>query len=214
MAQGRGELYPVFLDLRGLPVLVVGAGGVAARKVRALLQARARVTVVAPRFGPRFTELRGLRRRRRAFRAQDLRGARLVFAATDDRALNTRVAVLAERRGVWANVAAPPEAGRLLVPACLRRGRLCIAVSTAGVSAAAARALRREWALRLGPSWGAFLDLLASRRARILKLVPDPRRRRRLLQTLGAPRWVRLIQRRGRAAVARAMDRLIRQAAP
>jgi precorrin-2 dehydrogenase/sirohydrochlorin ferrochelatase len=210
--QRNPHLYAAFLDLRGAPVLVVGGGAVAARKARALLKAGARVTAVAKRFDVQLQRTSGLRKLRRGFRRADLRGARLVFAATDDRQLNARIAARAEERGIWANVAAPPEAGRLVIPATLRRGRLCLAISTGGASAAAARGLRLEFARRLGAEWAAFLDLLEARRGCAQRAAPEAIRRRRLLRALGHPRWVKFIRRHGRRAAARAMDALIRAA--
>src|ERR1051325_8694810 len=65
--------YPIFLDLAGKPVLMVGAGKVALRKTKGLLEAGAAVTVVAPRAEPEFARL-GIIMRPRAFRASDIRG--------------------------------------------------------------------------------------------------------------------------------------------
>ena len=72
--------YPVFLDLKDRPVLVVGAGKVALRKTRGLVEAGARITVIAPEWEPEFEEL-PVRLVRRRFRASDLAGALLVFGA-------------------------------------------------------------------------------------------------------------------------------------
>src|SRR5688572_5929307 len=80
------NLYPIFLDLRDRPVVVIGAGKVALRKTRGLLEAGARVTVVAPQWEMEFEGL-AVRLVRRRFRATDLTGAVLVFATTDDRAV-------------------------------------------------------------------------------------------------------------------------------
>src|SRR5215471_17853812 len=74
--------YPIFLDLESRPVLVVGAGKVALRKTRGLIEAGARVTVIAPRHRPEFEAL-PVRLVGRAFRPSDLAGAVLVFAATN-----------------------------------------------------------------------------------------------------------------------------------
>src|SRR4051812_41844237 len=87
--------YPIFLDLQDRPVLVVGAGPVALRKTRGLLEAGARVTVVAPDALPEFADL-PVRLIRRPFRAADLAGAVLVFAATDDRNVNHRIGIAAK----------------------------------------------------------------------------------------------------------------------
>src|ERR1035438_6583048 len=72
--------YPVFLDLKDRPVLVVGAGKVALRKTRGLVEAGARITVVAPECEPEFEDL-PVRLGRRGFRASDMANALLVFAA-------------------------------------------------------------------------------------------------------------------------------------
>jgi precorrin-2 dehydrogenase/sirohydrochlorin ferrochelatase len=201
--------YPVFLDLHGLPVKVIGGGAVAARKVRGLVDAGARVTVIAPRFCASLARRRGIVRVKRAFRTGDLKGARLLFLATDDPALNRTMAVEAERRGLWANVASPPEAGRISLPASFRRGPLCVAVSTGGASAAAASALRKDLSEHLDAAWSTFLELLKSRRRKVQHSVDDPERRRRLLLALGDPIWVTLIRSKGARAAARRMDELI-----
>jgi len=213
MAERSALMYPAFLDLHGLPVTVVGGGPVAARKARGLLKCGARVTLIAKKFSRACKRLRGVVKRLRVFRESDLRSARLVFMATDDLVLNVRIGKLAEERGIWANVASPPESGRFAVPACVRRGRLLVAVSTGGASAAAAKALRRHLSARLDPAWGTFLELLRARRHRVLRRVRQPGRRHHLLLALGDPIWVTLIRRKGRAVAARRMDELIAHAA-
>ena len=123
--------YPVFLDLKGRPVLVVGAGKVALRKTRGLVDAGARVTVVAPEWNEAFGSL-PVRRVTRRFRASDLEGMALVFAATDDRAVNRRIGIAAKGRGLWANIADSAEECDFVVPARVGRGAVQIAVSTGG----------------------------------------------------------------------------------
>jgi siroheme synthase-like protein len=135
--------YPIFLDLQGRRVLVAGAGPVALRKTRGLLDAGARVTVVAPAWDPEFERL-PVRLLRRRFRASDLDGAALAFAATDDRRVNRRIGAEAERRGVPANIADCAEECRFLVPARLARGAFHIAISTGGASPRLAADLRRR----------------------------------------------------------------------
>src|SRR5689334_16865575 len=95
--------YPIFLDLAGKPVVVAGAGKVALRKATGLLEAGAQVTVVSPRIKPEFEDL-PLTIKRRRFRNADVEGAALVFAATNDRAVNHQVARAARRHGIPANI--------------------------------------------------------------------------------------------------------------
>jgi siroheme synthase-like protein len=135
--------YPIFLDLRGRAVLVAGAGKIALRKTRGLLEAGAQVTVVSPAWLPDFEAL-PLRLVRRRFRAPDLEGAALVFAATDDRAVNRRIGALAKRRAILANIADSAEECGFIVPARLERGGVQIAISTGGRSPRAAAELRRK----------------------------------------------------------------------
>lgn len=203
--------YPVFLDLHDLPVKVIGGGAVAARKVGGLIEAGARVTVIAPRFCGPLSRRQGITRIRRTFLPADLKDARLVFAATDDVVINRSIAELAERKGLWVNVASPPDAGRLALPASFRRGPLCVAVSTGGASAAVARALRKKLSANLDRAWGTFLALLKVRRIRIRQRIADPAVRRRVLLALGDPIWVDLIRKKGGRTAARRMDELIAQ---
>jgi siroheme synthase-like protein len=135
--------YPIFLDLRGRPVLVVGAGKVALRKARALVEAGARVTVVAPEWEPEFEDLPA-RLLRRHFRATDLAGAMLVFAATDDRLVNHRVGVAAKGKGVFANIADSAEECDFVVPARLQRGPVQVAVSSGGENPRLSAEMRRK----------------------------------------------------------------------
>jgi len=125
------KYYPVFLDLKDRPVLVVGAGRVALRKTRGLLEAGARVTVVAPEWDPEFESL-PVRLVRRRFRAGDLGNCALVFAATDDRLTNHRIGIAARGKGLFANIADSAEECHFLVPARVQRGSLQIAISTGG----------------------------------------------------------------------------------
>ena|SRR5689334_3588476 len=135
--------YPVFLDLKDRPVLVVGAGKVALRKTKGLLEAGARVTVVAPDALPEFDEL-PVRLLRRPFRAADLAGALLVFAATNDRQVNHRIGIAAKGRGVFANIADSASECDFLVPARVTQGEIQIAISTGGLNPRVSAELRRK----------------------------------------------------------------------
>ncbi|MBI3679561.1 MAG: bifunctional precorrin-2 dehydrogenase/sirohydrochlorin ferrochelatase [Acidobacteria bacterium] len=123
--------YPVFLDLRNRPVLVVGAGKVALRKVNGLLEAGARITLISPE-GEREFEKLPVQWRRRRFRASDVGRHALVFTATNDRAVNHAVAQVAARRRIPVNVADSAEECTFLTPARVRQGRIQVAVSAGG----------------------------------------------------------------------------------
>lgn len=135
--------YPVFLNLRGKRVLVVGAGKVALRKVKGLLESGAEVTVVGPDIHPDFYDLR-VTIEVRPFRPDDIKEQALVFAATNDRAVNRTVGELARARRIPANIADAPEECGFLVPARVRKDNLEVAVSTGGDNPRLAAELRRR----------------------------------------------------------------------
>jgi siroheme synthase-like protein len=135
--------YPVFLDLKDRPVLVVGAGKIGLRKTRGLLECGARITVVAPEWEPEFEDL-PLRLIRRRFRASDLTGVFLVFAATDDRLTNHRIGIAAKGKGLFANIADSAEECGFIVPARVHRGEIQIAISTGGENPRLSADLRRK----------------------------------------------------------------------
>jgi len=139
--------YPVVIDMATRPVLVIGGGAVAERKVEGLLAAGAEVTVLAPELTARllaWAEEGHLRAVRRAYRAGDLEGYRVAFAATDDGVVNAAVAREARERAVWLNAADDPGHSDFILPSVLRRGDVVVAVTTGGASPALARAVREE----------------------------------------------------------------------
>lgn len=136
-------LYPIFLNLKDREVLVVGAGTVGLRKVRGLLEAGARVTVVAPMSAPEFDKM-PVRLVRRRFRDSDLAAVSLVFAATNNRAVNRRIGSLARQKGIFANVADSATECDFLVPARISKGKIQIAISTGGTSPRLAAELRKK----------------------------------------------------------------------
>lgn len=162
-----GARYPVMVDLAGRPVLVVGGGAVATRKVLGLLDAGARITVVAPALSAPLAELVGrglLRWVEGAYaglgRADDGRPWALVVAATDDAPTNAAVAADAERTATWANDATDPAGGTAALPAVRREGHLTVAVSTGGVHPAVARWACDEAVEALGSAPVVALDLV------------------------------------------------------
>jgi precorrin-2 dehydrogenase/sirohydrochlorin ferrochelatase len=150
-------LYPIFLDLSGRRCVVIGGGEVANRKARKLLQARARVVVISPEIGAELESV-AVEVHRRPYRAGDLEGAYLAFAATNVREVNAAVAREAKERGVPVNVADKPSEGDFALPSTLRRGRLQVAVSTGGASPTLAQRIRGELEEAFGPEWAGIVE--------------------------------------------------------
>ncbi len=163
--------YLVNLVLQNRPVLVVGAGAVAARKIAALVEAKAYVTVVASRVGEAVhaLELGGyLHIERRSYAPGDARGAFVVVAATDDDEVNRRVAEDARAAGALVNVVDRPALCTFTVPAVVRRGDLTLAVATEGRCPSLARAIREQLERQYGPEYADAVARLADLRQRLI----------------------------------------------
>ena len=164
---GPGEGLPLTVYLAGCRVLVVGAGPVAARKVRRLDAVGAEVTVVAPEAVAELSEAarRGrLTWHRRPFESTDVEGAALILAATASSEVNDRVAEAAAAQSTLCVRADGARHGTASFAAAVRRGPLTIAVSTDGAAPALARRVREELAERYDEPYGQLAALLGSLR--------------------------------------------------
>jgi uroporphyrin-III C-methyltransferase/precorrin-2 dehydrogenase/sirohydrochlorin ferrochelatase len=123
--------YPIELDLHDRRAVVVGGGSVALRRARALVEAGARVTVIAPRVADELTEL-PVTVLRRDYQDGDLSDAWLVHAATNDAQVNERVAAAAEHARIWCIRADDGPASAARMPAVTRHGDITVAVTAGG----------------------------------------------------------------------------------
>jgi precorrin-2 dehydrogenase/sirohydrochlorin ferrochelatase len=167
--------FPIFLDLGGRGCLVVGGGSVGCAKAKRLMEAGAEVLVVDPAPSPALKELAlsgfPLRLEARAFRPEDCDSRLLVFACTDDPAVNASVAAAASARRVLccradAVSATSPEdqRGNFTSGAVLRRGALCVAVTSGGAAPGLAAAVRDRIATVIGEEFGEAAEMLSGLR--------------------------------------------------
>ena len=181
------KYYPVLLDLRDRPCLVIGGGAVAERKAIALFDAGADLTVVSPSLTPtleRLAHTNKITHRRKPYDEHDLSGMYLVVAATNDPAVNAAAAHACRQRGTLINAATTPEESTFIVPSVVERGDLLLAVSTCGSSPALSRKVRQELEKAYGPEYAVFLEKMALLRRRLLHEVADETTRRRAFQTV------------------------------
>lgn len=162
--------YPIFLNVSGKKCIVVGGGEVALRKVEALLGHGAEVTVISPEL---CSGLSALARQvkiqviERRYATGSLDGALMVIAATDDRQTNLAVAEEAKKAAVPVNVVDDPASSDFIVPSCLSRGDITIAVSTAGKSPALARKIRCILENNFGDEYALLASLVEEVRAEL-----------------------------------------------
>lgn len=195
----------IALQLPGRRCLVVGGGDVARRKVTTLLRGGAQVTVVAPEVAEEFPSDTALIVHRREFEAADAEACDLVFACTDDRAVNAAVAKAATKGGVWVNVADDPDASTFFVNAAVQRGDLSIGVSTAGASPALARRIRKTLEAQFGEAYAPFVNLLADMRKEVFATESAPEKRRAAFDRMAAVPCERIMADGGVNALAGAL---------
>lgn len=185
--------FPFFVELEGKRGVIVGGGKVAARKVEKLLAFDPKLTVIAPDIEA-CVRIQGeslqkdaavsLHFEERAFRAEDLRGADFVVAATDDEALNGRIADICKEKRIPVNVVDDRERCTFFFPALVKEGPLTVGISTDGKSPLAASWVRQEIAGMLPESFGEVINLLGQIRPLVLELVAGEEDRKKLFEEL------------------------------
>lgn len=165
--------FPLFVDLTDKPCLVVGAGPVAARKAGLLAGFGARVTVVSPDADGEGNASVPAKAIARPFQPGDLADQSLVVAATDDAALNARIASLCRERRIPVNVVDDPAQCTFIFPSVARKGPIVAAVSTGGACPVAARLLRERVEGLLTDGLCATVARLGARREALKREMPD-----------------------------------------
>jgi uroporphyrin-III C-methyltransferase/precorrin-2 dehydrogenase/sirohydrochlorin ferrochelatase len=179
--------FPVFFDLKGLRVLIVGGGEVALRKISLLERTGALISVVAPQVAPQLMQRAAagtLKLAIREFVPDDLEGARLVIVATSRRAVNRWIATLSDARHIPVNVVDDRDASRFIVPAIIDRDPVLVAISTGGTSPVLARRLRERLEALIPERIGEFAAWLRSLRASARRSLRDTSERRRFFETV------------------------------
>lgn len=167
----RLKYYPICWDISGKRCVVIGGGKVAERKVERLLSCGARVEVVGKALTPALAEWKGEGRivhREADFAEEHLAGASLAIGATDDEAVNERIAQAARLRGIPVNIVDDPARCDFILPAVVERGDLMIAVSTGGKSPALAREIREELEGRYGAEYAVLCEILGELREQVI----------------------------------------------
>jgi precorrin-2 dehydrogenase/sirohydrochlorin ferrochelatase len=178
--------YPVFLNIKDKEVVVIGGGKVAERKVRTLCKAGAKVKIVSPKITAYLKKLKKTGRLKhidRSYRKGDLKNAFIVIACTPSEEINKKIARDAPN---LVNVTDTPSAGNFIVPSVVKRGHLTIAISTGGISPAAAKTIRKELEKLYGEEFARYLRLLEKIRKKALKQIPDKKLREKFLKEIAS----------------------------
>jgi len=199
---GNHDFYPAFLNLKGKKVIVVGGGKVAERKILTLLKVDADVTVISPTITKRIEVLKRRGRIRhisRTYRKGDQKNAFLVIAATDSQDINKEVS---QDAVCLVNVVDSPSLCNFIAPSVVKRGPLTIAISTSGISPGLSRTIRKEIEKLYGSQFTKYLDFLKKIRNRVMKEIPDCRKRAEFLKGIASENMLKILRQKGFREVA------------
>ncbi len=181
MRRERLSVFPAFHKVAGRPVLIVGEGAEAAAKLRLLLETEARIRLVAASPNPELDLLLAegtVEHRRRPFRAEDLDGVVLVFAASGVRNQDAGIVAAARRRNIPANAVDLPELCDFYTPAIVNRAPVAVAITSTGAGPVLAQKLRACIEAALPQEIGALARLGESFRGAAEKVLPKGQPRR------------------------------------
>lgn len=181
------EYLPIFMNLKHSDCLVVGGGGIAARKVALLIKAGADVTVVSPGLAPELVRLKqeqAYAHHERGFEDEDVEARTLIIAATDDRQLNEHISTMAADRNIPVNVVDNTELCSFIMPSIIDRSPVQIAVSTGGASPVLARMIRTRLEGLIPASFGRLGRLVSDFRSKVKETFDTVEQRRGFWETV------------------------------
>ena len=171
----RYPYYPIFLDIESRNVVIIGGGNVCARKAETMMNYGARVTVVSPEFTDeieQWARVGVLQIQRKKYEENDLDGANIVIASTDDQNVNEQIAADCRLRRIPVNVVDVTPLCEFIVPAIIDKGSVTLAVSTGGKSPALARTLKEDLQRLIGPEYAEVNDVLGTLRDSAKRVLP------------------------------------------
>jgi uroporphyrin-III C-methyltransferase / precorrin-2 dehydrogenase / sirohydrochlorin ferrochelatase len=177
--------FPIFLNLDGAQVLVVGNGDIAARRIEAVIRAGAQVRLAAAEIGAPMQHLMQSEQvtpLNRAFQPDDIKGCRLVMVATDDDDLNAQVSALAQAAGIPVNVADSLALCTFIMPAIVDRAPITAAISSGGAAPVLARRVKTAVESAIPANLGDLAAYAGEVRPEVNSGIADPKARRRFWQ--------------------------------
>jgi uroporphyrin-III C-methyltransferase / precorrin-2 dehydrogenase / sirohydrochlorin ferrochelatase len=188
-------LYPIFLNIAGKPVLVVGGGAVAEQKTKGLLEVQADVTVIAPHVTEIISTLAGGKKitlHRREYRPDDSKGFVIVIGATNDRSVQQAVFNDAQQEHIPVNIVDVPHLCTFFLSSLFQKGDLKIAVSTNGKSPTLGKIIRDKIQAEFSHGYPGLLETLGGMRPEVIKSFPDFESRKSVFERLVHSELLRL----------------------
>lgn len=209
------KYYPISLVLENKKCLVIGAGSVAERKVRRLLECGAHVEVISPKITTGLKALAEDKKiifKKRKVNLKDLRRGSLVVAATEDRKINAAVSSYCRKNNILINVVDSPRECNFILPSIVRRGALTISISTDGISPALAKKIRQELEQRFGREYARLLRIMKEIRPQALGKIKNPKARKAFFQKALQPNILALLKQDKEKQVKQKLEGILKNA--
>ena len=169
------EFLPLFLNIRGQYCVIVGGGEVALRKATLLIKAKANLTLVSPQFVSQlqdFSKEGKCKLVQEEFTPEQLEGARIVIAATDNEKVNARVANAANKKNLPVNVVDQPKLCSFIMPSIVDRSPVVVAISSSGRSPILTRKIKELNESLISNREGQLAELLGTYRGKVREKFP------------------------------------------
>lgn len=175
--------FPMFIQLEKVSCLIVGGGKIALQKVKVLDEFEADITVVSPKIIKEILVF-GVTCYIKEFENDDLDGKAMVVAATDDNALNHKIARLCRERKILVNTVDQIENCDFIFPSYIKEGAIVIGISSSGKSPVITQHLKSKMQEIVTKQIGQLADFLGGLRQRVKKEVKTEEKRKMVYQDL------------------------------
>ena len=164
------EHLPIFINLKQKPVLVVGGGDIALRKINLLIKAQARVDCLSPFFCEGMNSLSRdnyVNLINKSFEPADIKDYSVIIAATDDATVNSSISSIAHDKRIPVNVVDSPALSSFIMPSIVDRSPVIIAVSSAGKAPVLARIIRAKLETVIPSAYGILAEIAGEYRQKV-----------------------------------------------
>lgn len=196
------DLYPINLNIRGRNILIVGAGRVAFRKFKRLLNMEVNIKVISPNFNESFFAYFNQKSEqsskykffKREFKEKDLNSQFLVFAATNNYNLNLEIAKLAKKKEILINIADNAELSDFTLPAAINRGDLLLTVSSGASLPALSKKIREKLEFEFGLEYQLLLEVMSKKRKYIISEIKSIKKRKEIFNQIAADKFMKKVK--------------------
>lgn len=177
--------FPMFVDLKNELCIIVGGGQIAYRKIRALLEFEAKVTVIAPEFCEDITALGyKITKKKKGYETIDIKEAFLVIAATDDFDLNQRISGECKKEKIPVNVVDIKEECGFIFPAYVKKGDITVGVTSSGKSPIISQKIKKKIQETIPDYMAGLVDFLGNVREEVKLSFEEEEKRKKVFKQL------------------------------